>query len=85
MSQLRQDATAQVDAERTRLADVVNDIRTTKIPALKERELTMLSKIDEVRSTESPIIATARDEIGRIRSSADAQVIASQIYNSTQY
>jgi hypothetical protein len=78
VSQLRQDATAQVDAERTRLADVVNDIRTTKIPALKERELTMLSKIDEVRSTESPIIATARDEIGRIRSSADAQVIASQ-------
>lgn len=41
VSQLRQDATAQVDAERTRLADVVNDIRTTKIPALKERELTI--------------------------------------------
>ena len=37
----------------------------------------MLSKIDEVRATESPIIATARDEIARIRKSADDQVKAS--------
>jgi hypothetical protein len=78
VSQLRQDATLQVDAERTRLTDVVNDIRTTQIPALKDREVSMLSKIDSVRSTESPIIITARDEIARIRSGADAQIVASQ-------
>tara|TARA_B110000503_G_scaffold10404_1_gene14092 strand:+ start:3034 stop:4980 length:1947 start_codon:yes stop_codon:yes gene_type:complete len=78
VSQIRQDATTQVDAERRRLAAVVDDIRTTQIPALKEREIVMLSKIDAVRSTESPVIITARDEIARIRSSADAQVVASQ-------
>ena len=78
VSQLRQDATLQVDAERTRLADVVNDIRITQIPALKDREVSMLGKIDSVRSTESPIIITARDEIARIRSGADAQIVASQ-------
>jgi len=78
VSQIRQDATTQVDAERRRLAAVVDDIRTTQIPALKEREIVMLSKIDAVRSTESPVIITARDEIARIRSSADSQVVASQ-------
>jgi len=78
VSQLRQDSTAQVDAERTRLASVVKDIRTVQIPALKERELTMLAKIDEVRQTESPIITTARDEIQRLRTSAEQQVAQSQ-------
>ena len=56
------------------LADVVKDIRTVQIPALKARELTMLAKIDEVRQTESPVITTARDEIQRLRESAEAQV-----------
>jgi len=78
VSQLRQDSTSQVDAERTRLASVVKDIRTVQIPALKERELTMLAKIDEVRQTESPVITTARDEIQRLRASAEAQVAQSQ-------
>ena len=78
VSQLRQDSTAQVDAERTRLAAVVSDIRTTQIPALKDRELTMLAKIDEVRQTESPVIQTARDEIQRLRASAESQVAQSQ-------
>ena len=78
VSQLRRDSTAQVDAERTRLAAVVSDIRTTQIPALKEREITMLGKIDEVRQTESPAIATARNEIQRLRESAEAQVAQSQ-------
>ena len=63
-----------VDAELYRLADVVKDIRTVQIPALKERELVMLGKIDEVRQTESPVIQTARDEIQRLRTSAEAQV-----------
>jgi hypothetical protein len=77
VAQVRKDATSTVDAERTRLAGVVKDIRTVQIPALKERELTMLGKIDEVRQTESPVIATARDEIQRLRESAEAQVVQS--------
>jgi hypothetical protein len=75
---VRKDATDTVDAERVRLADVVKDIRTVQIPALKERELTMLAKIDEVRQTESPVITTARDEIQRLRESAEQQVAQSQ-------
>ena len=78
VSQLRVDATTTVDAERVRLADVVKDIRTVQIPALKERELVMLGKIDEVRQTESPVIQTARDEIQRLRTSAEEQVKNSQ-------
>jgi hypothetical protein len=38
----------------------------------------MLEKIDTVRSAESPIVTTARDEISRIRKSADDNVKASQ-------
>ena len=45
---------------------------------MKDRELTMLSKIDNVRATESPVIATARDEIQRLRPSAEEQVKAAQ-------
>ena len=78
VAQVRKDATSTVDAERIRLADVVKDIRTVQIPALKERELVMLGKIDEVRQTESPVIQTARDEIQRLRESAEAQVKNSQ-------
>lgn len=78
VSALRQNATATVDAERVRLAGVVKDIRQTQIPALKERELVMLGKIDEVRQTESPVIKTARDEIQRLRTSAEDQVKNSQ-------
>jgi len=78
ISQLRKDATATVDAERIRLAGVVKDIRDRQIPALKDRELQMLAKIDEVRQTESPAIKTARDEIQRLRESAESQVKQSQ-------
>ena len=78
VSQLRKDATTTVEKERVRLAGVVKDIREKQIPALKDRELTMLGKIDEVRATESPVIQTARDEIQRLRKSAEAQVANSQ-------
>jgi hypothetical protein len=64
--------------ERFRLAGVVKDIREVQIPALKDRELTMLGKIDDVRKDESPVIQTARDEIQRLRESAEAQVVNSQ-------
>ena len=78
VAQVRKDATSTVDAERVRLAEVVKDIRTVQIPALKERELVMLGKIDEVRQTESPVIQTARDEIQRLRKSAEDSVVNSQ-------
>jgi uncharacterized small protein (DUF1192 family) len=78
VAQVRKDATSTVDAERVRLAGVVKDIRTVQIPALKERELVMLGKIDKVRQTESPVIQTARDEIQRLRESAESQVKNSQ-------
>ena len=78
VSKLRVNATTTVDNERERLAGIVKDIRTTQIPALKDRELTMLGKIDEVRQTESPVIQTARDEIQRLRKSAEDQVAQSQ-------
>tara|TARA_B100000965_G_scaffold29825_1_gene22072 strand:- start:12569 stop:14449 length:1881 start_codon:yes stop_codon:yes gene_type:complete len=77
VSRLRAESKTTVDEERTRLSDVVKDIREKQIPALKDREIQMLSKIDNVRATESPVIATARDEIARIRKSADDQVKAS--------
>ena len=79
VAQVRKDATSTVDAERVRLAGVVKDIREVQIPALKDRELTMLGKIDDVRKTESPSIATARDEIQRLRESAESQVAQSNI------
>jgi hypothetical protein len=37
----------------------------------------MLGKIDQVRQTESPVITTARDEIQRLRESAEQQVAQS--------
>ena len=79
VAQVRKDATTTVDVERVRLAGVVKDIREVQIPALKDRELTMLGKIDDVRKTESPSIATARDEIQRLRESAESQVAQSNI------
>jgi len=78
VSQLRKDATTTVDKERERLAGVIKNIREKQIPALKDRELTMLGKIDDVRATESPVIQTARDEIQRLRKSAEDQVVNSQ-------
>lgn len=67
-----------VAKERDRLAGIVKDIRERQIKELKDRELVMLGKIDEVRKTESPVIQTARDEIQRLRKSAEDQVKQSQ-------
>jgi hypothetical protein len=78
VASVRNEATKTVKMERFRLANVVKDIREVQIPALKERELVMLGKIDEVRQTESPVIQTARDEIQRLRKSAEDSVVNSQ-------
>jgi hypothetical protein len=77
VAQVRRDAQGEVNSERERLAGVVNDIRQVQIPRVKERELTMLTKIEEVRAEESPIVKTAREEIARIRRSVDEQIVAS--------
>ena len=78
ISELRQGASEDVDKEKVRLAEIIKDIRTVQIPALKDRELKMLEKIDDVRKDESPVIQTARDEIQRLRESAEKQVENSQ-------
>lgn len=78
VAQVRKDANTEVVAERDRLSGVVADIREQQIPSLKQRELDMLNRIDEIRQTESPVIATARDEIQRLRESAESQVAQSQ-------
>ena len=77
VAQVRRDAQGEVNSERERLAGVVSDIRQVQIPRVKERELTMLAKIEEVRAEESPIVKTAREEIARIRRSVDEQIVAS--------
>ena len=59
ISQLRIEAKTTVDDERNRLSAIVNDIRNVQIPTLKDREVQMLAKIDEVRATESPIVSCA--------------------------
>ena len=77
IAQLQQQAIDTVDTERSRLSAIVNDIRNNQIPALKQREVEMLAKIEDVRAAESPIVIRARDEITRIRASADQQIAAS--------
>ena len=78
VSALRENAKATVDSERIRLTEIVRDIKTVQIPAVKQRQLQVLSTIDKVRAKESPVIATAREEIARIRQGADNQIAASQ-------
>ena len=77
IAELRTTAQSTVDAERTRLTNLVASIRGAQTDAVKSRQLEVLATIDSVRSTESPVIQAARDEIGRIRAGADAQVAQS--------
>lgn len=79
VSELRAQAQSTIDSERTRLTNLVATIRGSQTEAIKSRQLEILATIDSVRSTESPIIQTARDEIARIRTSADAQIAQSNI------
>lgn len=78
VSNLRDNAKTTVDEERQRLTAIVSDIKNVQIPSVKERQLQVLATIDEVRASESPIIDSAREEIARIRQSADNQILASQ-------
>ena len=74
---LRSQAQADVDRERTRLIGLIDDIKGPQTQAVKQRQVELLATIDNVRATESPAIQRARDEIARIRAGADAQIAAS--------
>jgi len=72
--EMRTRAQDAVDEERKRLTELVTNIRGPQIDAIKQRQLEVLATIDSVRGSESPVIQAARDEISRIRASADAQI-----------
>lgn len=74
---LRLQAQSEVDRERDRLTNLVENIRGEQIEAIKQRQLELLTTLDQIRATESPVVVRARDEIARIRASADAQIAAS--------
>lgn len=74
---LRLQAQSEIDRERTRLVDLIDNIKGPQTQALKQRQVELLATIDEVRATESPVVQRARDEISRIRAGADAQIAAS--------
>lgn len=78
ISEIRQREETTVNTERERLRNLIDAIISETKPALEQRKLEVLATIDQVRETESPVIQTARDEISRIRSSAEQQIIASQ-------
>ena len=78
ISEIRKREETTVNTERERLRNLIDSIRSETKPALEQRKLEVLATIDQVRETESPVIQTARDEISRIRSSAEQQLIASQ-------
>ena len=78
VSELRQTAQDTVAQERDRLGMLVQRIRGEQTDAVKQRQLDILAQIDNVRGTESPAIQTARDEIQRLRESAESQVAQSQ-------
>ena len=77
VSELRIQGQSTVDNERQRLTALVANIRGPQTDAIKARQLEVLATIDNVRGTESPIITNARNEIVRIRESADAQIAQS--------
>lgn len=77
VAQLRATAQSTVDTERTRLTNLVSNIRNAQTQAVKDRQLEVLATIDQVRNTESPVITKAREEVQRIRASADAQIAQS--------
>jgi len=78
ISELRQTAQDTVAQERDRLGMLVQRIRGEQTDTVKQRQLDILAQIDSVRGTESPAIQTARDEIQRLRESAESQVAQSQ-------
>jgi hypothetical protein len=77
--QIRQQAQQTVDVERSRLTALVEKLRGEQTDSIKRRQAEILTAIDQVRSEESPIIKAAREEIRRIRASADMQIAQSNV------
>jgi hypothetical protein len=75
---IRQQSRETFNNERQRLADSIASLSGEQTDSVKQRQTEILAAIDQVRSTESPVIVAARDEINRLRQSADAQVERSQ-------
>ena len=65
-------------SERSRLTDLVNSLRGEQSTRLQERRDAALTAIDDLQSQEPAVAIAARDEIARIRKSADQQIAASQ-------
>jgi len=78
ITKLRKDNETELNAERDRLRNLIALARGENLKSIKLRKIEVLKVIDNVRATESPVIKTARNEIARIRSSADTQIKASQ-------
>ena len=78
ITKLRKDNEAELNAERDRLRKLIALARGENLKSIKLRKIEVLKVIDNVRATESPVIKTARNEISRIRASADTQIKASQ-------
>ena len=78
ITKLRKDNETELNTERDRLRNLIALARGDNLQSIKQRKIEVLKVIDNVRATESPVIKTARNEIARIRSSADTQIKASQ-------
>ena len=78
ITKLRKDNETELNAERDRLRKLIALARGENLKSIKLRKIEVLKVIDNVRATESPVIKTARNEISRIRASADTQIKASQ-------
>lgn len=78
ISDLRQQAQGTLSAERTRLGNLIADIRGDQSDEVKFRTAQILETIDQIRNTEAPEIADARAEIARIRAGADGQIAQGQ-------
>jgi predicted nucleic acid-binding Zn-ribbon protein len=78
ITKLRKDNEIELNAERDRLRNLIALARGENLKSIKLRKIEVLKVIDSVRASESPVIKTARNEIARIRSSADTQIKASQ-------
>jgi len=74
VSELRDQAQKEVNDERARLSNLVATLRGEQTDAIKARQLEILATIDQVRAKESPIIVSAREEIARLRASAESQI-----------
>lgn len=78
ITELRSAHNEKLQVERDRLRELIKQARGPALKSVKDRKIQVLKVIDDVRATESPVIKSARDEIARIRASADKQVSESQ-------